>query len=84
MTNETDERKTYGFMDVPRHQAIHKARGIYLEVFLDGVKQTHVMNADDEAGFVVRQKLRDGKTYLEGDGVAIERVTGFVEFRPRE
>jgi hypothetical protein len=80
----SDELKTYGFMDVPRHQAIQKGRGVFLDVYLDGVRQINVVNADDEQGFVVRHKLRDGKTYAEGQQVATERLTGFVEFKARE
>lgn len=80
----SDERKTYGFMDVPRHQAIQKGRGVFLDVYLDGVKQVNVVNADDEQGFVVRHKLKEGRSYTEGQQVATERLTGSVEFKPRE
>ncbi len=47
------------------------------------MKQINVVTADDVEGFVVRHKLRDGKAYIENHEVVTERVTGFVEFRPR-
>ncbi|MFQ6756708.1 hypothetical protein V6Z72_20390 [Cereibacter sphaeroides] len=59
-------------------------RGITVDVWLDGVEQSDVLEADTDAGYIVRAKLNEaGKPYLIGDEVATERVTGVVTVRER-
>ncbi|WYK06241.1 hypothetical protein DWF04_021480 [Cereibacter sphaeroides f. sp. denitrificans] len=59
-------------------------RGINVDVWLDGVEQSDVLEADTDAGYIVRAKLNEtGKPYLIGDEVATERVTGVVTVRER-
>lgn len=47
-------------------------------ITLDGVRQTHCTEADEEGGYVERFKLKDGKPFVEGEEVATERVYGEV------
>ncbi len=55
------------------------------DVFLDGVKLDAVIEADDEAGYVVvLLKDKDGFLYPDADGnTASERRTGKVVVVPR-
>lgn len=83
-----DEKKTYGFMDIARHTAIKEQRGVFLDVFVDGKPVTgRCVNADDVEGFATLQVFDAAGKHVyanEGHDIALERVTGLVEFKPRE
>lgn len=83
----SDEKKTYGFMDVTRHQAIYQHRGVFLDVFVNGECVTgRTVNADDDEGFATLHKFDEAGKHVytnEGHSLALERVTGTVEFKPR-
>ncbi len=54
------------------------------EVFLDGVLQSELTAFDRDAGWVERYRLRDGKPYVDGDQIAMERVCGIVTVRRKQ
>ncbi len=57
-------------------------RGIKVDVWLDGVEQSDVLEAHTDAGYIVRAKLNEaGEPYLIGDEFATERLTGVVTAR---
>ena len=63
--------------DSPHHWALHYRKG--QRVLLDGVEQRYVIEADDEAGFIVRLKQgSDGRFVHDGDTVQHERLEGRV------
>lgn len=81
-----NEKKTYGFVDITRHQAIYQHRGVFLDVFVNGERVTgKTINADDVEGFATLHKFDEaGKhVYVNDHELATERVTGVVEFKPR-
>jgi hypothetical protein len=49
-------------------------------VYLDGVRQLDVIEADDIRGYIVRTVIdRDGKPVIDGDHFVTEKVHGVVE-----
>jgi len=52
-----------------------------LAIVLNGVPQTEVLEADDEAGYIIRYRTGDdGKLIVDGDRYLVERVDGNVMF----
>ena len=55
-----------------------KAGKLYA-IYLDGVEQRYVIEADTDEGYVIRAKRdTDGNTMRDGDKWATERLTGNV------
>jgi len=64
--------------------AVGETRGRF-RVFLDGVERTHVLEADEEARFIVRHRTdASGRAVLNaaGDGYERERLDGCVVIQP--
>jgi hypothetical protein len=54
----------------------------FFRVFLDGVEQKRVEGADDEAGYVIRDKLDAAGNFVVEDGCwAVEFLQGKVEIK---
>jgi hypothetical protein len=55
------------------------------EVFLDGFAQTYVIVADEEQGYIEKYyKNPQGEFYLDGDNLAIARISGKVKIKSKE
>ena len=53
--------------------------GKLFTIYLDGVEQRYVIEADTDEGYVIVAKRdADGKPMRDGDGLATERLTGNV------
>ena len=53
--------------------------GKLFTIYLDGVEQRYVIEADTDEGYVIRSKRNaDGKPMRDGDGLVTERLTGNV------
>lgn len=55
-----------------------------VDVFLDGEQQTGCIEADDEQGYIIRNKRdENGNLIIEGDEFVRETIHGTVEVRPQ-
>jgi hypothetical protein len=90
-------RRTYemiGGIEVPRQLSVREGSPLFfgdfyavgqkIDIWLDGVKQDHVISYDADAGYVRVNRLNaEGNFFVAGDEVATEIKRGRVELRER-
>jgi hypothetical protein len=53
------------------------------EIYLNGIRQDHVVTADDVEGFVLKEVHKDGKPVIRNDAFLTVQEKGEVEIRLR-